>query len=66
MTEAHLKKRIAHFAARMAATRDHRTTPQGKRAYTIARNKWRASRRQLIRLQTTGFVIGWNEVQLED
>ncbi len=66
MTEYALKKRIAYFEGRMALTKDHRDTPQGKRAYTIARNRWREARKMLIRLQATGRIAGWGMVRLPD
>lgn len=66
MTERALVKRIAYFAARLTITKDHQDTPQGKRAYTMARNLWRQSRKQLMRLQATGSIRGWHEIKLDD
>lgn len=68
MTEAALVKKIKYFFGRMKATRvdGPRSTPQNKRAYTLARHKWREARRQLICLQATGSIRGWHEIRLPD
>lgn len=66
MTEAYLLKRIAYFAKRIRATRDHRDTPQRKRAYTLAQNLHRQSRRQLVCLRATGSIKGWSEYKLDE
>lgn len=65
MTEASLVKRIEYFAGRMEATKDNRDNPQGKRAYTMAKNNWRRTRRQLLCFQATGSLSGWTRFKID-
>ncbi len=65
MTEAQLKKRLKYFANRMEVTKNKRTNPQGKRAYTLAKNNWRRTQRQLLCFQATGSIKKWFEYMID-
>lgn len=65
MTEQRLIKRIAYFAQRMEETNGSQDTPQGKRAYTRARNLWGEAQRQLMCFRATGSIRGWTDYKLD-
>ena len=59
MTRESILKRIVYFSVRMESAKS-------KGGHTLARNKWREARRQLLCYDATGGIAGWTNFKLKD